>query len=48
MVFLRDDITDSVRDKNRRATMEFFNELAKRNILSEQEMLVMAYGQAAR
>lgn len=48
MAFLRDDISKQVRDKNRRATMQFFAELTRRNVISQQETLIMAYGQAAR
>ncbi|KAJ4304960.1 serine/threonine-protein kinase M1 [Kalmusia sp. IMI 367209] len=48
MAFLRDDISRHVRDKNRRATMQFLAELTKRNNPSQQETLIMAYGQAAR
>lgn len=48
MVFLEDRIPDAVRDKNRRAMIQFFVELTKRNATSLQETLIMAYGQAAR
>ncbi|KAF2178853.1 hypothetical protein K469DRAFT_598368 [Zopfia rhizophila CBS 207.26] len=48
VVFLRDDVPKSVRGKNRRATLEFFQTLSKRDILSEQETIIMAYGHAAR
>jgi hypothetical protein len=30
------------------STLEFFHTLSKRDLLSEQETLIMAYGQAAR
>lgn len=48
MTFLRDDIPRNVRDKNRRATMQFLAELTRRNVPAQQETLIMAYGQAAR
>lgn len=48
MTFLRDDISRHVRDKNRRATMQFLAELTRRNVPAQQETLIMAYGQAAR
>ncbi|KAF2115782.1 hypothetical protein BDV96DRAFT_599348 [Lophiotrema nucula] len=48
MVFLRDDIPRPVRTKNRMASLEFFQTLSRRDVLSEQETLIMAYGQAAR
>lgn len=48
MTFLRDDISRQVRDKNRRATMQFLAELTRRNVPAQQETLIMAYGQAAR
>lgn len=48
MAFLRDDINKLVRDKNRRATIQFFAEITRRNVPSQQETLIMAYGQAAR
>lgn len=48
MVFLRNDITKNVRQKNRRSTIEFLDALAERDVLSDQETLVMAYGQVAR
>ncbi|KAF2733102.1 hypothetical protein EJ04DRAFT_295336 [Polyplosphaeria fusca] len=48
MVFLRDDIPRSVRTRNRLSTLEFLQTLSRRDILSEQETLIMAYGQAAR
>ncbi|KAH7380651.1 protein kinase rad3 [Pyrenochaeta sp. MPI-SDFR-AT-0127] len=48
MVFLRDDISRSCRQKNRRSTIEFLAALATRNILSDQETLIMAYGLIAR
>ena len=48
MTFLRDDIPRHVRDKNRRATMQFLAELTRRNVPAQQETLIMAYGQAAR
>ncbi|KAF2019578.1 hypothetical protein BU24DRAFT_419179 [Aaosphaeria arxii CBS 175.79] len=49
MVFLRDDITKSVRDKNRWSSLGFFQELSGREShLGKQITLIMAYGQAAR
>ena len=48
MTFLRDDISKPTRDKNRRATIQFLVELTRRNVPSQQETLVMSYGQAAR
>ncbi|KAF2473193.1 uncharacterized protein BDR25DRAFT_257421, partial [Lindgomyces ingoldianus] len=48
MVFLREDVPKSVRGKNRMSTLEFFQELSKRDALTEQETIIMAYGQAAR
>ncbi|KAF2791318.1 hypothetical protein K505DRAFT_376871 [Melanomma pulvis-pyrius CBS 109.77] len=48
MTFLRDDIPKSIRGKNRMLTLGFLHELSKRDVLSEQETLIMAYGQAAR
>ncbi|KAF2867552.1 protein kinase rad3 [Massariosphaeria phaeospora] len=48
MVFLRDDVPKSIRGKNRMSTLEFLFTLTKRDVLSEQETLIMAYGQAAR
>lgn len=48
MVFLRDDISKSTRQKNRRSTIEFLDALAKRDVLSDQETLIMAYGRIAQ
>jgi serine/threonine-protein kinase ATR len=48
MVFLRDDIPRNIRDKNRRSTIEFLDALASRDILSDQETLIIAYGRTAR
>ncbi|KAL6169979.1 serine/threonine-protein kinase M1 [Exserohilum turcicum] len=48
MVFLRDDISKSTREKNRRSTIEFLDALAKRDVLSDQETLIMAYGRIAQ
>lgn len=48
MVFLRDDIYKSTREKNRRFTIEFLGALAKRDVISDQETLIMAYGAVAR
>ena len=47
MVFIRDDISKSTRQKNRRSTIEFLDVLSKRDVLSDQETLIMAYGQIA-
>jgi serine/threonine-protein kinase ATR len=47
MVFLRDDIPKNTRGKNRRSFIEFLDALAKRNVLSDQETLIMAYGRTA-
>ena len=48
MVFLRNDISRSTREKNRRSTIEFLDALAKREVLSDQETLIMAYGRIAQ
>jgi serine/threonine-protein kinase ATR len=48
MVFLRDDLPKSTRSKNRRSTIEFLDVLASRNILSDQETLIIAYGRTAQ
>jgi serine/threonine-protein kinase ATR len=48
MVFLRNDISRSTRQKNRRSTVEFLDALAKRVVISDQETLIMAYGLVAR
>jgi len=48
MTFLRDDIPRSIRGKNRINTLGFLHELSKRDNLSEQETLILAYTQAAR
>ncbi|ORX98750.1 hypothetical protein BCR34DRAFT_142938 [Clohesyomyces aquaticus] len=48
IVFLRDDIPRSIRGKNRMSTLEFLHELSRRDVVSEQETIIMAYGQAAR
>ncbi|KAG9191621.1 serine/threonine-protein kinase ATR [Alternaria panax] len=47
MVFLRDDVPKNVRGKNRRSFIGFLDALAKRNILSDQETLILAYGRTA-
>jgi serine/threonine-protein kinase ATR len=47
MVFLRDDIPKNTRGKNRRSFIEFLDALAKRNVLSDRETLIMAYGRTA-
>jgi serine/threonine-protein kinase ATR len=48
MTFLRDDIHKSIRGKNRMSTLGFLHQLSKRDVLSEQETIIMTYGQAAR
>ncbi|KAF1837293.1 protein kinase rad3 [Decorospora gaudefroyi] len=48
MVFLRDDIAINTRHKNRRSTIEFLDALAKRDVLSDQETLIIAYGRTAQ
>lgn len=48
MVFLRDDIPKPIRRKNRMLTLEFFQTLVRKDVLTLQETLIMAYGQAAR
>ncbi|KAH7078025.1 hypothetical protein BKA63DRAFT_277194 [Paraphoma chrysanthemicola] len=49
MVFLRSDIASKrTRDRNRRSTVEFLGELAKRDIISDHETLILAYGLVAR
>ncbi|KAF1947946.1 hypothetical protein EJ02DRAFT_429695 [Clathrospora elynae] len=48
MVFLRDDMSRSVRQRNRMSTIEFIDALAKRDVLSDQETLIMAYGRIAQ
>lgn len=47
MVFLRNDLSKRVKTKNRRSAIEFLDALSKRNALSDQETLIMAYGQIA-
>jgi serine/threonine-protein kinase ATR len=48
MVFLRSSISKTIRERNRRSTVEFLNALAKRDVISDQETLIMAYGLVAR
>jgi serine/threonine-protein kinase ATR len=48
VVFLRDDISRGIREKNRRSTVEFLDALAKRDVLSDQETLIIAYGRIAQ
>jgi serine/threonine-protein kinase ATR len=48
MTFLRNDIPKSTRQRNRRSTVEFLSALAKRDIISDQETLILAYGSVAR
>ncbi|OCK82203.1 hypothetical protein K432DRAFT_473031 [Lepidopterella palustris CBS 459.81] len=47
-VFLRSDVPKDVQKKNRVAALDFFRNLADRNLLPEQETLILAFGQAAR
>jgi serine/threonine-protein kinase ATR len=47
MVFLRDDIARAPRQRNRRSTIEFLDALAKRDVLSDHETLITAYGRIA-
>lgn len=48
MVFLRNDISNRVRQKNRMSVVEFFDALVQRGILADQETLILAYGHIAR
>ncbi|KAI8936862.1 hypothetical protein NX059_006098 [Plenodomus lindquistii] len=48
MVFLRRDLPNRVKAKNRRSVIEFLDALSQRDVLSDQESLVMTYGQIAR
>ncbi|KAF2747396.1 hypothetical protein M011DRAFT_458655 [Sporormia fimetaria CBS 119925] len=48
MVFLRNDIPQPVRGKNRMIALEFFQTLSAKDTLPVHETLIMAYGQAAR
>lgn len=48
MVFLRSEITNRIRQKNRTSVIEFFDALVKREVLADQEALILAYGQVAR
>ncbi|KAF2280300.1 protein kinase rad3 [Westerdykella ornata] len=48
MVFLRTDVPQPIRGKNRMLALEFFDTLSKKDTLSVHETLIMAYGQAAR
>jgi serine/threonine-protein kinase ATR len=48
MSFLRNDIPKNTRQKNRRSTVEFLGALAKRDVISDQETLIVAYGLVAR
>jgi serine/threonine-protein kinase ATR len=48
MSFLRNDIPRSTRQRNRRSTVEFLGALAKRDVISDQETLIVAYGLVAR
>ncbi|KAI4673661.1 uncharacterized protein J4E88_008717 [Alternaria novae-zelandiae] len=47
MVFLRNDISKNTRSKNRRSFIEFLDALAQRDVLSDQETLIIAYGRTA-
>lgn len=48
MVFLRNEISSHVRQKNRRSVVEFFDALVQRGVLADQEALILAYGHVAR
>ncbi|KAH4967839.1 hypothetical protein HBI26_107510 [Parastagonospora nodorum] len=48
MSFLRNDISRSTRQKNRRSTVEFLGALARRDVISDQETLIVSYGLVAR
>ncbi|KAH8732219.1 hypothetical protein GQ44DRAFT_602205 [Phaeosphaeriaceae sp. PMI808] len=48
MVFLRNGIPRHIRQKNRRSTVEFLGVLGKRDVISDQETLILAYGSVAR
>lgn len=48
MVFLRNSIASGVRQKNRRFTLEVIDAIASKNVISDQETIIMAYGQIAR
>lgn len=48
MTFLRNDIASRIRQKNRTSVVEFFDALAQRGVLADQESLILAYGQVAR
>ncbi|KAF1921015.1 hypothetical protein BDU57DRAFT_509551 [Ampelomyces quisqualis] len=47
-VFLRDSIPRHTKQKNRRSTIEFLGALAKRDVISDHETLILAYGSVAR
>ncbi|KAL6705751.1 serine/threonine-protein kinase M1 [Coniothyrium glycines] len=47
MVFLRNDVSRATQKKNRRSTIEFLDALAKRDVLSDHETLIIAYGRIA-
>lgn len=48
MVFLRNDMSNRVRQKNRTSVVEFFDALVQRGVLADQETLILAYGHVAR
>jgi len=48
MVFLRHDIAKSTRQRNCRWILEFLGVLAKREVITDCETLVTAYGLIAR
>ncbi|KAF2167045.1 hypothetical protein M409DRAFT_66135 [Zasmidium cellare ATCC 36951] len=45
--FLKDDVTESIRDQNRQLALEYLRTLSDRDIASEQETLISAWGQVA-
>lgn len=45
--FLRDGLPDELRTRNRQLAMEYLRSLSDRDVASEQETLIMAWGQAA-
>lgn len=48
MVFLGNNVPRTIRQKNRRSTVEFLGALAKRDNVSDHETLILAYGSVAR
>lgn len=47
-VFLRNDVPKPVRRRNRIGALDFLQTLTRRGVLSEQETIIMAYGEVAR